>query len=394
MERIADPDNLRLAFWKARKGKEGIGEAEAFRRSLDTNLSELREELLRGEVRTGEYFYFRIFDPKERLICAASFRERVLHHALMNVCHPVFERFQIHDSYATRPGKGQYAALDKARTHARRYHWFCKLDVRKFFDNIDHETLYSKLCRLFKDPALLAVFRNIIDSYCTALGKGLPIGNLTSQYFANFYLGYADHYVKEVLRAPVYIRYMDDMVLWSDDKTELLHASLELERYIGRVLHMPLKPACTNASDKGLPFLGYVLFPGEVRLNKHSKKRFVCKMRIYDAKLNAGEWTQKEYARHAEPLAAFTRYAGTSGFRRSRLALTEAGYKRATTACFAAAVGTTTRRTAVRPTGTTTIPATPTTTSGSVWCLSHSSGRPEDTGYGEPACSRTFLTGG
>ena len=326
VEKIADPDNLRMAFWKAQKNKGFKAEVEIFRRLLDTNLVTLREELLNGEVRVGNYHYFRIFDPKERSICAAAFRERVLHHAIMNVCHPTFENFQTNDSYATRKGKGQYAALDKACVYTSHYKWFCKLDVRKFFDSIDHEILYTKLCRKFKDPRLLSIFRAIINSYAVSMGKGIPIGNLTSQYFANFYLGYADHYVKEKLHVPAYVRYMDDMVLWHNDKAELLLIFRELEQYITTGLKMKLKPICINATNKGVPFLGYVLFPTQIRLNKNSKKRFKRKIKLYETKLRNGQWTQLDYACHVGPLVAFTRYANTLNMRRFLILSSEAGY--------------------------------------------------------------------
>jgi len=110
---IADPDNLRLAFWKSRKGKESKPDVIEFRKCLDANISTLRSEVLSGNVEVGNYYYFTIYDPKERVICAAPFTQRVLHHAIMNICHPVFEKFQIFDSYATRVGKGQYAALEE-----------------------------------------------------------------------------------------------------------------------------------------------------------------------------------------------------------------------------------------------------------------------------------------
>lgn len=325
IERIADPDNLRLAYWKARRGKDQRPEVTAYRRNLDANLAALRSDLLAGEVKVGDYFYFRIHDPKERLICAAAFGERVLHHAIMNVCHPVFERFQIDGSYATRLGKGQYAALEKARQHTRRYRWFCKLDVRKFFDSIDHERLYAMLCRKFKDPGLLDIFRRIIDSYGTSPGRGLPIGNLTSQYFANFYLGYLDHYVLEKLHASAYVRYMDDMVLWHDSRKELVHIAGQLYSYVEKELGLSLKPVCMNSSSLGVPFLGYVLFPGKVRLNRRSKKRFERKMMLYASRAERGEWTQQEYVRHVEPLIAFTRYADTLALRRAVAAKTGAG---------------------------------------------------------------------
>ena len=142
---IADPDNLRLANWKSRKAKDDKPEVIEYQKNLDANLLSLRNDLLNGSVEVGNYHYFTIYDPKERVICAAPFGQRVLHHAIMNVCHPVFERFQIYDSYATRLGKGQYAALERAKVYSHKYQWFCKLDVRKYFDSIDHDVLYTLL---------------------------------------------------------------------------------------------------------------------------------------------------------------------------------------------------------------------------------------------------------
>lgn len=124
IEKITEPDNLRLAFWKARKAKEGKMEVTEFRKELDKKLLTLQEELLSGNVQVGNYHYFTIFDPKERLICAASFKERVLHHAIMNICHVNFEKFQIFDSYASRLGKGTYAALERAKFFQVKYKWF------------------------------------------------------------------------------------------------------------------------------------------------------------------------------------------------------------------------------------------------------------------------------
>jgi hypothetical protein len=184
VDRIADPDNLRLAFWKAGKSKTGKAEVIEFQNNLDKNLLSLRSELLGGKPAVGNYRYFKVFDPKERLICASAFRERVLHHALMNVCHDSFERFQIYDSYACRIGKGTYAALDRAETFQKRYAWFLKLDVRKYFASISHNILKGMLQRRFKERRLLDIFGAIVDSYEAAPQRGLPIGNLTSQYYS------------------------------------------------------------------------------------------------------------------------------------------------------------------------------------------------------------------
>jgi len=308
---IADPDNLRLAFWKARKSKERKMEVSCFRKFLDKNLLTLRTELLSGNVQVGQYHYFTIFDPKERLICAASFKERVLHHALMNVCHVNFEKYQIFDSYASRIDKGTYAALERASVFQKKYKWFLKLDVRKYFDSIDHAILKSMLTKRFKDKVLLQVFFQIIDSYHTLDGKGLPIGNLTSQYFANHYLALADHHIKEKLQVSAYVRYMDDMVIWSNDKNSLLKIGNDFQLFIETELSLTLKPFCLNSTYKGLPFLGYVLFPDKIFLNNNSRKRFKSKLAHYTKKLNNAEWSQSEYQSHVLPLIAFAKHANT-----------------------------------------------------------------------------------
>ncbi|MDR2692908.1 MAG: RNA-directed DNA polymerase [Chitinispirillales bacterium] len=325
LEGIAEPDNLRLAFWKAKKGKSDREEIRVFGRDLDKNLLALRDGILSGAVSVGSYRYFKVFDPKERLICAADFGERVLHHAIMNVCGPLFERFQIYDSYATRPGKGQFAALSRVKGWVGRNAWFCKLDARKFFDSISHGVLLGQLRRMFKDGRLLDIFSRIIDSYSASPGRGVPIGNLTSQYFANFYLAHLDHFVKERLGVKMYVRYMDDMVMLHSSKDRLINFSREVRGYCENELRLSLKPICLNGAGSGIPFLGFVIFPGAVRLNRNSKKRFLRKYGGYARKARTGEWSQKEYARHAEPLLAFTRFADTLGFRRNAVLKREAG---------------------------------------------------------------------
>jgi RNA-directed DNA polymerase len=325
MAKIVEPENLRLAFWKAARHKQGVEEVENFRNNLNENLLLLRQQLLDGSVPVGEYHYFTIFDPKERLICAASFRERVLHHAIMNICHPVFEDFQIYDSYATRPGKGQYAALDRARKFARTHHWYCKLDVRKYFDSIRHDILLRKLELRFKDKQVLEMFRRIISSYATGTGKGLPIGNLTSQYFANFYLGFADRFMKEQLRMKAYIRYMDDMVFFAQSREDLLHETGLFIHFLLNELGLEVKPVCLNTLSKGMPFLGYVVFPGLLRLHKNSRKRFVQKMKKYHKNLTKDIWDEARFARHVLPLIAFTEHAATVSLRRQVLCKLETG---------------------------------------------------------------------
>ncbi len=310
-EQICDPDNLRLAWLKAKRGKEKKADVIYFGKHLRQNLRLLRHQLQSGEPEIGNYHFFTIYEPKERLICAASFQERVLHHAVMNVCHPVFEKYQIYHSYATRIGKGQYAALDYAKVNQKKFEWFCKLDISKYFDSISHELLLQHLRRRFKDGSLLSLFERIIRSYQVSPQKGLPIGNLTSQYFANFFLAVSDHYLLEKIRIPAFVRYMDDMVLWHHNKDALIEAQTQLVGHIKSCLGLDCKPPCINRQDMGLSFVGYVVFPDRVRLNKQSKQRFIRKYKYAESMLETNQWSQAEYAGHIIPLIACTRHAQT-----------------------------------------------------------------------------------
>lgn len=239
-----------------------------------------------------------------------------MQHTVMNICHQRFEKVQINDSYASRIGKGTHAALEKSWMNSCKYLWFLKLDVRKYFDHIDHSVLKCQLRALFKDNRLLDVLYCIIDSYHTGENRGVPIGNLTSQYFANHYLACADHYIKETLRIPGYVRYMDDMVLWHVDKETLNDAGKQLQKYLADTLHLQLKPFCLNRNLKGLPFIGYLVYPDVIRLAHRSRQRFINKLRLYNEKFDSLEWCQKEYQNHVMPLIAFTEHADALGFRK------------------------------------------------------------------------------
>ena len=315
MEQIIDPDNLRLAFWKARKGKSHSAAVENYRAKLDKNLMELRQEISSGRVKIGDYRYFKIYEPKVREICASAFREQVLHHALMNVCHEHFERKQIFDSYASRKGKGTYVALDKAKNYTRKHTWFLKLDMRKFFASIPHEILKRQLQQLFKDPVLLQILEAIIDSYPTKNAKGLPIGNLTSQYFANHYLCGLDHFIKEKLGCKAYVRYMDDLIIWHSDKNELKKRYAKIMFFVENELLLSLKPEVLNKTKVGLPFLGYLIFPYHTRLKQQSKQRFIKKFKAIEEDFQSGKKTAEECQRKVLPLIAFTNHADSKKFR-------------------------------------------------------------------------------
>lgn len=315
--RIIDPDNLRLAFCKARRGKEHRPEVQEFSANVSRELATIRGQLVDGTMAIGDYHRFIIRDPKERLICAAAFRERVLHHAIMNVCEHVFERYAIFDSYACRVGKGAHAAVRRAQQFACRFPFCLKADVAKYFDSIDHSVLGGLLARLFREKPLLDLLWRIIESYEARPGKGLPIGSLTSQHFANHYLGTLDHFAKEALRVPGYVRYMDDILLWGRTREELRGVHVAVREFLARKLALELKPdAQLKPVGAGVSFLGFRVFPQRIGLTRRSRRRFVDKFRGYERRLAAGLWSEEEAACHLQSLVGFTLLADATGFRR------------------------------------------------------------------------------
>lgn len=246
-------------------------------------------ELAEGTYEVGPYHQFTIFDPKERLITAPCFRDRVLHHAVTLVCEPVFERLLIADTFACRRGKGRIAAVERARSFARCFHWFLKLDIRKYFDSIDHAILSRLLRRKLKDRRLLELFDRIIASYEVAPGRGVPIGSLTSQHFANFYLGQLDRFVKEELQAGGYVRYMDDFVVWGKDRAGLTTVRDRIKEFVARELSLTLKPhPYINQSRWGMDFLGCRVKPSHIGLNRRSRVRFGRRLPWLERKHAAG----------------------------------------------------------------------------------------------------------
>jgi len=321
-ESVLDRDNLRLAASKALRGKRDRPDARAFVAQLDDHLAEMARQLRAGDFPLGRFRQFVIHDPKERVISAPPFAERVLHHALMNVCEPHFERWLIADTFACRVGKGRDAALARARRFAGRFPFFLKLDVRKFFDSVPHDRLLERLARRFKDPALLELFGRIVRSFRASLGRGLPIGSLTSQHFANFYLGWFDRFVKETLRLRGYARYMDDMALWADDRRALRTALEAGERFLADELGLMLKPTpYLNRTAHGMDFLGFRVHRDRLELNRNSKVRFRRRLNRLETEYAAGRIGEAALQRRATALTAFTRAAGASSwhFRRSAI---------------------------------------------------------------------------
>ena len=362
-DKVVEYDNLRLAFFRASRGKRCRDDQIRFGMNLDRELDILRRGLVDCDYPIGEFKRFTIYDPKEREICAATFAERVLQHSLMNVCEQYFDSWLIFDTYACRKGKGQVAAVKRARQFAGRYAWFMKCDFRKYFDSIPHANLKLLLGRKFKDPMILRWFERIIDSYEKLQGRGLPIGSLLSQHFANFYLDSLDRFQNRDGGGSRfgYVRYMDDFVFWGDSKSELVALRGALTDFSRNCLGLELKQEpFINRTALGMDFLGMRVFPASVRLSRRSRIRYRRKIKAYDSLYRRGCWNDGEYQAHLAALTAFTEQADSKAWRRSILAIGEE--HRAITVSCAGAAGTTTPGTAAPRTATGTGPATGTTT--------------------------------
>jgi retron-type reverse transcriptase len=316
LERIVDWSNLRWAVYRALRGKRDRADARAYVANLDDNLRQMAERVRAGDFPVGRCTQFTIHDPKKRVITAPCFAERVLHHAIMNVCEPVLEKFLIDDTFACRRGKGRVAALQRAVHFSARFPVFLKLDIRKYFDSVSHLVLCRRLERRIKDERLLALFWQILDAYHTSPGCGLPIGSLTSQHLANFYLGWFDRFVKEVLRAPGYVRYMDDCVLWGDNAQQLAESLVQCREFLQSELRLEVKPVpVIGPTRHGFAFLGCRVYPSHLKLNDRSRRRFRRRLFDLERAYELGQINEQTLQDRATALVAFTTAGGTKSWR-------------------------------------------------------------------------------
>ena len=300
-------DNLEKAFWLAKRRKSTRKDVVVYQKDLSRNLYLTRSQLLDGTIQLGHYHRFFVYEPKKREICSVPFRERVVHQAIINVCNDRFEKYQIDQSFACRKGKGSHKAIKLAQKYSRHFNWYLKLDVHKYFDSVDHITLMQILERLIKDKRLLELLWKVIDS--TGSDKGIPIGNLTSQFFGNIYLSVLDHFVKEDLHSKGYVRYMDDTLTFGQNKTELKEKLNRIREFLSKKLKLELNTPQMNYCERGIPFLGYRVFPNRIRLTHKSRRRFQSKMKVAFCELDNGIISQSEFARKAETLIAFLNHA-------------------------------------------------------------------------------------
>jgi retron-type reverse transcriptase len=331
-------DNLLLAYHRASKGKRGQPNVAAFEHRLEDNLLQLQAELLARTYRPGRYASFYIHEPKRRLISAAPFRDRVVHHTLCNLIEPIFERTFIADSYANRVGKGTHRALNRVQELARRYPYVLQCDVRQFFPSIDHAILGAILARKIADPDVLWLIDRILESgegvlsedyemvhfpgddlFAVNRPRGLPIGNLTSQFWANVYLNPFDHFVKRELRCREYVRYVDDFLLFAGDKAMLWAWREAVVERLAR-LRLTIHPgAHPRPVGEGIPFLGFIVFPERRRLKRRKGIYYQRRLRSLIAAYRVGDIPLARVTASVRGWVNHVRYGNTVGLRKAVL---------------------------------------------------------------------------
>ena len=314
---VVSYSNLYRAYRKALLGARRNEEQARFYYSLENELVTLRRELVDGTYNPGPYRYFMIFDPKEREIAIAPFRDRVVHHAIVNVLEPIYERRFIYDSYATRKGKGTLAAIMRTQSFLRESRYYIKLDISKYFASIDRNTLLEILERKLKDTRLLELIARIVWNPPDE-DWGLPIGNMTSQFFANVYMDPFDHFVKETLKQRHYIRYMDDFVVFPDDRESIPGLLAQMKAYLNDELGLKVKEngVVINTPMHGLGFLGVRIFPSTIRIHRKNLTRCMRKIRLREREYSKGQIDEERLVRSVGSIVAHMAQFNTLTLRR------------------------------------------------------------------------------
>ena len=317
--RVTAFDNVLAAAREASRHKRYRPDVARFNLDMERNVLDIQRRLIERTYRPGPYRTFTIHEPKPRLISAAPFYDRVVHHALCRVVEPALDRGFIHHSYACRKGKGNHRALEQFVTWCQQYPYVLVCDVRKFFPSIDHQVVKTLVRRRLKDPDMLWLLDTIIDASCdqkpaawhypgddllTPLTRrqGLPIGNLTSQVLANVVLDPVDHVVKEQLRVKGYLRYCDDMALFGQDKSRLHQARARVQEKLWSLrLRLNEGKSRVRCTGEGITWLGFHVLPGgRLRVKRDSARRFSRRLRRLRAGLHAGELAVEDVTRSVQ----------------------------------------------------------------------------------------------
>ncbi|MBI4003061.1 MAG: group II intron reverse transcriptase domain-containing protein [Nitrospira defluvii] len=339
-------ENLLRAYRRARRGKRKRPGVAEFGLNLERELLSLQRALRDGTYQPGDYRLFTIYERKPRVIAAAPFCDRVVHHAVMHCIEPSLDRTFISDSYACRTGKGVHAAVDRYQAWAQTYRYVLKMDVRQYFPSIDHDLLREKLRRRIKDARVVDLLDRLIDGsprgtsdpcyfpgddLFTPLERraGIPIGNLTSQFFANLYLDDLDHAIKQDLKVRPYLRYVDDMVALDHDKARLaeIRESVRERLAADRLRLHPSKAHISPVAD-GLNLLGYVVYPARRRLRSDNGHRFARKLRRMAEAYRAERLEWAKVVAATQSWIGHAQHADTEGLR--RVIFSQAVFRRGT----------------------------------------------------------------
>ena len=316
IEKICTTKNVVKAYKKARKCKRYRPTVLKFETDRELNLIRVIADLRNVTYHAGTYFVFKVFEPKERLIMALPFYDRVIQHAIVNIIEPIFEKRFVFHSYACRKDKGAHAASDtlsrwlyNLQIKQGKKIYAIKADIHHYFQSIDHEVLKQEVRRYISDKAVLKLLDHIIDhNGIYPDGVGIPVGNLTSQLFANVYLNILDHYIKHNLHVHYYIRYMDDFIILGEDPAELKELLQQINAFIEERLHLHLNPKTTIiAAKNGVDFVGYRHFPAFRILRKGATRRIKKLLHAFAT----GEVDEELFDRSIESRIGHAKHADT-----------------------------------------------------------------------------------
>jgi retron-type reverse transcriptase len=313
-DKITAKENLYSAANLAQRTRRYRPTSADFNFCLEQEIESLHMELSSKTYRHGLYRQFMVYEPKQRMISAAPFRDRVVHHAVHDIIEPLIDPSFIYDSYACRRGKGTHKAVDRAQSFLRANRFCLHGDIRKYFPSIDTFVLKNLIRKRIQDAQALWLLDEIIDS---AQATGLPIGNLTSQFFANLYLNELDHFVKHELRMPYYIRYMDDFLVFANTKNLLQKTKNTLRVFLRQCLRLRLHEEKTqiHKTVKGIKFLGFRLYNRFRRLTAQNVRFFRKRLRLYEFLFIEKRIKQRCLEDSVRSWTAHSNCADTSGLR-------------------------------------------------------------------------------
>lgn len=294
-DKIVSLDNLYEADKRARRQKSHRPEVMLFDKNKDKLLLDLQRKLINGEYETSEYYVFKIYEPKEREIFKLPYYpDRIVHHAIMNIMEPIWVSAFIKGTYSCIRKRGIHKALKDVKFALKdeiNTQYCLKLDIRKFYPSIDHDILKTIIRKKIKDKRLLSLLDEIIES-----AQGVPIGNYLSQFFANLYLTYLDHWIKEQKKVRYYFRYADNIVILGGDKQQLRDLFYNIQDYLNNKLKLNFKDnwQIFKVDSRGIDFVGYRVFHTHTLLRKRIKKKFCKKINKLNKKQNLDKDTYKQ----------------------------------------------------------------------------------------------------